>query len=40
MRLQLVLLYSLLGAVSIASLTAMSLTYRNFFTAAQQLREL
>jgi putative ABC transport system permease protein len=39
-RLQLVLLYALLGAVSIAALTAMSLTYRNFFTAAQQLREL
>jgi putative ABC transport system permease protein len=39
-RLQLVLLYALLGAVSIAALTAMALTYRNFFTAAQQLREL
>jgi putative ABC transport system permease protein len=39
-RLQLVLLYALLGAVSIAAPTAMSLTYRNFFTAAQQLREL
>jgi putative ABC transport system permease protein len=39
-RLQLVLLYALLGAVSIATLTAMALTYRNFFTADQQLREL
>jgi putative ABC transport system permease protein len=39
-RLQLVLLYALLGAVSIAALTAMALTYRNFFTAEHQLREL
>jgi putative ABC transport system permease protein len=39
-RLQLVLLYALLGAVSIAALTAMELTYRNFFTAEHQLREL
>jgi putative ABC transport system permease protein len=39
-RLQLVLLYALLGAVSIATLTAMALTYRNFFTAHHQLREL
>jgi UDP-glucose/iron transport system permease protein len=39
-RLQLVLLYALLGAVSIAALTAMALTYRNFFTADHQLREL
>jgi putative ABC transport system permease protein len=38
-RLQLVLLYALLGAVSIAALTAMALTYRNFFTADHQLRE-
>ena len=38
-RLQLVLLYALLGAVAIATLTAMSLTYRNFFTADHQLRE-
>jgi putative ABC transport system permease protein len=38
-RLQLVLLYALLGAVSIAALTAMALSYRNFFTAAHQLRE-
>jgi putative ABC transport system permease protein len=39
-RLQLVLLYALLGAVSIATLTAMALTYRNFFTPYHQLREL
>jgi putative ABC transport system permease protein len=39
-RLQLVLLYALLGAVSIATLTAMALTYRNFFTEYHQLREL
>jgi putative ABC transport system permease protein len=39
-RLQLVLLYALLGAVSIAALTAMALTYRNFFTPDHQLREL
>ena len=38
-RLQLVLLYALLGAVAIAALTAMALTYRNFFTPADQLRE-
>jgi putative ABC transport system permease protein len=39
-RLQLILLYSLLGSVAIAALVATSLAYRNFFTAAQQLREL
>jgi len=38
-RLQLVILYALLGAVAIAALTAMALTYRNFFTPAHQLRE-
>jgi UDP-glucose/iron transport system permease protein len=38
-RLQLVILYALLGAVAIAALTAMALTYGNFFTAAHQLRE-
>ena len=38
-RLQLVMLYALLGAVSIAALTAMALTYRNFFTEQHQLRE-
>jgi putative ABC transport system permease protein len=39
-RLQLILLYALLGSVSIASLVATGLAYRNFFTPAQQLREL
>jgi UDP-glucose/iron transport system permease protein len=38
-RLQLILLYTLLGSVSIAALVATTLAYRNFFTAAQQLRE-
>jgi putative ABC transport system permease protein len=39
-RLQLILLYVLLGSVSIAALVATTLAYRNFFTPAQQLREL
>jgi putative ABC transport system permease protein len=39
-RLQLILLYALLGSVSIAALVATSLAYRNFFTPAQQLIEL
>lgn len=39
-RLQLILLYALLGSVAIAALVATSLAYRNFFTPAQQLREL
>lgn len=39
-RLQLILLYTLLGSVSIAALVATALAYRNFFTSAQQLREL
>jgi UDP-glucose/iron transport system permease protein len=39
-RLQLILLYTLLGSVSIAALVATTLAYRNFFTPAQQLREL
>jgi putative ABC transport system permease protein len=39
-RLQLILLYTLLGSVSIAALLATGLAYRNFFTPAQQLREL
>jgi putative ABC transport system permease protein len=39
-RLQLVLLYTLLGSVAIAALVATGLAYRNFFTPAQQLREL
>ncbi len=38
-RLQLILLYTLLGSVSIAALVATLLAYRNFFTAAEQLRE-
>ena len=39
-RLQLILLYVLLGAISISALVATSMAYRNFFTPAQQLREL
>jgi UDP-glucose/iron transport system permease protein len=39
-RLQLILLYTLLGSVSIAALVATTLAYRNFFTPAQQLREM
>lgn len=39
-RLQLILLYTLLGSVSIAALVATGLAYRNFFTSAQQLRDL
>jgi putative ABC transport system permease protein len=38
-RLQLILLYALLGSVSIAALTATYLARRNFFTEAHQLRE-
>ncbi len=38
-RLQLILLYSLLGSVAIAALIATTLARRNFFTPAQQLRE-
>jgi ABC-type iron transport system FetAB permease component len=39
-RLQLILLYTLLGAISIAALVAMALAYGGFFTSAHQLREL
>ena len=39
-RLQLILLYLLLGSTAIAALVATGLAYRNFFTPAQQLREL
>ena len=39
-RLQLILLYVLLGSTAIAALVATGLAYRNFFTPAQQLREL
>ncbi len=38
-RLQLILLYVLLGATAIAALVAVTLAQRNFFTAAHQLRE-
>ena len=38
-RLQLILLYVLVGAVSISALLAVTLARRNFFTPAQQLRE-
>lgn len=38
-RLQLILLYVLLGSVAISSLVATGLAYRGFFTAAHQLRE-
>src|SRR5205085_2746901 len=38
-RLQLILLYVLLGSVALAALTAVMLAYRNFFTPAHQLRE-
>jgi putative ABC transport system permease protein len=39
-RLQLILLWVLLGSVSLAALLAVSLGYRGFFTPAHQLREL
>jgi putative ABC transport system permease protein len=38
-RLQLILLYVLLGSVSLAALIAVLLAYRNFLTPAHQLRE-
>lgn len=38
-RLQLILLYALLGSVATAAMVATGLAYRNFFTPAQQLRE-
>ena len=38
-RLQLVLLYTLLGSVFIAALVAVLLARRNFFTPVHQLRE-
>ena len=38
-RLQLILLWTLLGAVALSALVATSLAYRNFFTRAHQLRE-
>ena len=39
-RLQLILLYVLLGSVALGALTSVLLAYRNFFRAAQHLREL
>ena len=39
-RLQLILLWTLLGAVAMSALVAVSLGYRGFFTPAHQLREL
>ncbi|MFL5782213.1 MAG: ABC transporter permease [Thermoleophilaceae bacterium] len=39
-RLQLILLWSLLGSVALSSVLATSLGYRGFFTAAHQLKEL
>lgn len=39
-RLQLILLYTLLGSVALAALLATALAYRNFFTPAHQLRDL
>jgi putative ABC transport system permease protein len=38
-RLQLILLYTLLGSVAIAALVSTTLAYRNFFTPAHQLRD-
>jgi putative ABC transport system permease protein len=38
-RLQIVLLWVLLGAVALAALIAVSLGYRGFFTDAHQLRD-
>jgi acyl-CoA dehydrogenase len=38
-RLQLILLWTLLGSVALAALISISLAYRNFFTPAHQLRE-
>ena len=38
-RLQLILLWTLLGSTALAALIAVTLAYRNFFTAAHQLRE-
>jgi len=39
-RLQLILLWALLGSVSLSALTATGLAYRNFFTSAHQLKDL
>lgn len=39
-RLQLILLYAILGSVALSSLTVGLIGYRGFFTAAQQLKEI
>jgi putative ABC transport system permease protein len=39
-RLQVILLWTLLGSVSLSALTATGLAYRNFFTPAHQLKDL
>jgi putative ABC transport system permease protein len=39
-RLQLILLWTLLGSVALSALTATGLAYRNFFTPAHQLKDL
>jgi putative ABC transport system permease protein len=39
-RLQLILLWSLMGSVALSSVLAVTLAYRGFFTPAHQLREL
>jgi putative ABC transport system permease protein len=39
-RLQLILLYTLMGSVTLAALASTALAYRNFFTDAHQLRDL
>jgi putative ABC transport system permease protein len=39
-RLQVILLWALLGSVSLSALTATGLAYRNFFTPAHQLKDL
>jgi putative ABC transport system permease protein len=38
-RLQLILLWALLGSVALAALISTTLAYRGFFTPAHQLRE-
>jgi putative ABC transport system permease protein len=39
-RLQLILLWTLLGSVALAAIASIGLAYRNFFTPAHQLRDL
>ena len=38
-RLQLIILWTLLGAVALSAVLAMSLSYRRFFTVHHQLRD-